>query len=105
VGDVLGLDPNLILEYLSLIFWPALIFLILPVVMLVLIYASALFLTVYKWRSRLHEAYHKDFWDGARHTLAVLWEAQATIWHGTKSKLCCLVVIPTADLYSNLRIS
>ena len=82
VGEILDLDADLLLEYINLLYWPVLFFLVLPIMILILIYASALFLTIYKWRSQLHEAYHKDFWDGARQTLAALWEGQASIWHG-----------------------
>ena len=82
VRDVAGLDADLLLEYISLVWYPIVCFLVLPVVILILLYASALFLTIYKWRSELHEAYHHNFWDGARQTLAVLWEAQAPVWHG-----------------------
>lgn len=55
---------------------------ILPAIILVFLYASALFLHVYKWRRRLRDAYSHDFWDGARKTLAALWDGQAKIWHG-----------------------
>ncbi|XP_067929542.1 DGAT1/2-independent enzyme synthesizing storage lipids-like [Watersipora subatra] len=82
VGDILGFDHVLLLEYINLLYWPVVIFLVFPLMLLILLYASALFLTIYRWRSHLHEAYHKDFWDGARQTLAVLWEGQASLWHG-----------------------
>lgn len=84
VGDIAGLDPDLILEYIALLWYPIVCFLVFPLVILILLYASALFLTVYKWKNQLHEAYHHNFWDGARQTLAVFWEAQASVWHGKK---------------------
>lgn len=82
VRDILQLDEKLILQYFSLLWYPLIIFLILPCAILVFLYASALFLTIYKWRSQLQEAYHHNFWDGARQTLAVVWEAQSYIWFG-----------------------
>ncbi|CAH1773693.1 unnamed protein product [Owenia fusiformis] len=42
----------------------------------------AIFLHIYKYRHKLKDAYAKDFWDGARKTLAALWDAQGWIWHG-----------------------
>lgn len=82
VEDIIGFDSDLLLTYISLIYWPVVLCLVLPASLLVLIYTSSLFLTIYKWSSHLQEAYHRNFWDGARQTLAVFWEAQATIWHG-----------------------
>lgn len=83
VRDILLLDEKIVLQYISLLWYPVVIFLVLPITILILLYASALFLTVYKWRSRLQEAYHHNFWDGARQTLAVLWETHSHIYHGT----------------------
>uniref|UniRef100_A0A4W3J614 Transmembrane protein 68 n=1 Tax=Callorhinchus milii TaxID=7868 RepID=A0A4W3J614_CALMI len=36
----------------------------------------------YLLKKELKEAYSINFWDGARKTLATLWDGHATIWHG-----------------------
>ncbi|KAK6180040.1 hypothetical protein SNE40_012260 [Patella caerulea] len=73
------------IQYLSWVLWviyPIIISFLLPLIILVFLYASVLFLLVYRQRHRLQEAYARDFWDGARKTLAALWLGQARIWHG-----------------------
>lgn len=73
------------IDYLAWVLWviyPIVISFLLPVILLIFIYASALFLHFYRYRHRLREAYQHDFWDGARNTLAVLWDGQGYIWHG-----------------------
>lgn len=80
-----SLIESLDINYLAWVLWvvyPIIITFLLPLVILVFLYASALFLHIYRYRRRLREAYQHDFWDGARNTLAVLWDAQGYIWHG-----------------------
>lgn len=77
------------IDYLSWVLWvvyPIIISFLLPLVILILVYASALFLHCYRYRHRLREAYHHDFWDGARNMLAVLWDGQGYIWHGYETR-------------------
>jgi hypothetical protein len=51
-------------------------------------------------RSYLHvfpvvqTAYSEDLWYGAIKTLAVFWELQATMWHGTNSRTCRTLNVP-----------
>ena len=35
------------------------------------------------FRHRLRHAYETDFWDGARKTVASIWDAHGWIWHGS----------------------
>ncbi|KAA0719245.1 Transmembrane protein 68 [Triplophysa tibetana] len=48
----------------------------------ILLYLSILFLHVYKRKNQLREAYSNNLWDGARKTLATLWDGHGAIWHG-----------------------
>lgn len=82
VRDLLLLDERLILQYLSLLWYPIIVFLVLPFSIVIFLYASAFFLSVYKWRNQLQEAYHHAFWDGALETLAAIWDSQAYLYHG-----------------------
>ncbi|KAM9439494.1 DGAT1/2-independent enzyme synthesizing storage lipids [Clarias gariepinus] len=70
------------LEYLVWVFTPLAIVFILPFVIVVLLYLSILFLHVYKRKNQLREAYSNNLWDGARKTLATLWDGHGAIWHG-----------------------
>ncbi|ODN05145.1 Transmembrane protein [Orchesella cincta] len=70
-------------RWLGWLFTPVLAMFILPSVILILLYLSALFLYIYKWhRHRLLDAYERDFWEGGRKSLAALWDAQGWLWHG-----------------------
>ena len=59
-----------------------------PLVIIVLLYMSALIIFIYRHRQRLDLAKIKDaferkhYWDGALHAVAVLWEAHGFIWYG-----------------------
>ncbi len=66
------------------VFYPLILSFILPICILVFLYASALFLQLYRLRQHLRDAYNysQDIWNGARHILATLWMAQGRIWHG-----------------------
>lgn len=55
---------------------------LLPTLILLLLYVSIIFLHVYRYRGWLRDAYARDFWDGARYTLALLWCGHAWVWHG-----------------------
>lgn len=35
-------------------------------------------------RQRLRAAYERDFWDGARYTVAAIWDAHGWLWHGMR---------------------
>ncbi|XP_074644055.1 DGAT1/2-independent enzyme synthesizing storage lipids-like [Tubulanus polymorphus] len=70
------------LHWLLWLLYPVIISFLLPALLVVFLYASALFLYIYQHRHRLRDAYSRDFWDGARDTLAVLWDFQGRIWHG-----------------------
>ncbi len=75
------------LSWLAWMFYPLVVTLILPLSILILIYASALFLHLYRLRHTLKSAVkdavqRKGFWDSARRILAAVWDAQGKIWHG-----------------------
>ncbi|XP_032875633.1 transmembrane protein 68 isoform X2 [Amblyraja radiata] len=72
------------LDYLLWVFTPLIIVFILPMFIVLFLYLSILFLHVYKRKRELKEAYSNSVWDGARKTLATLWDGHATIWHGFK---------------------
>ncbi|XP_072898344.1 DGAT1/2-independent enzyme synthesizing storage lipids isoform X4 [Hemitrygon akajei] len=72
------------LDYLLWVFTPLIIVFILPLFIILFLYLSILFLHVYKRKRELKEAYSNNVWDGARKTLATLWDGHATIWHGFK---------------------
>ncbi|XP_029447145.1 transmembrane protein 68 [Rhinatrema bivittatum] len=69
-------------DYLVWVFTPLIIVFILPFVIVIFLYLSILFLHVYKRKNELKEAYSNSLWDGARKTLATLWDGHAKIWHG-----------------------
>ncbi|MEE6463966.1 hypothetical protein FKM82_006115 [Ascaphus truei] len=69
-------------DYLLWVFTPLIIVFILPFFIFFFLYLSILFLHVYKRKNELKEAYSNSIWDGARKTLASLWDGHATIWHG-----------------------
>ncbi|KAI0221979.1 Transmembrane protein 68 [Lamellibrachia satsuma] len=71
------------LQWLAWLFYPLVITFVLPICLLLLLYASAMFLHVYRLRHLLRSAaLSRHYWDSARYFLAVLWEAQGKIWHG-----------------------
>lgn len=71
-----------VLEYLLWVFTPLAIVFVLPFLIVILLYLSILFLHVYKRKNQLREAYSNNLWDGARKTLATLWDGHGAIWHG-----------------------
>uniref|UniRef100_A0A3Q1EGT5 Transmembrane protein 68 n=1 Tax=Acanthochromis polyacanthus TaxID=80966 RepID=A0A3Q1EGT5_9TELE len=74
-----------VLDYLLWVFTPLVIVFIVPFLIVILLYLSILFLHVYKRKNQLREAYCNNLWDGARKTLATLWDGHGAIWHETHS--------------------
>lgn len=70
------------LEYLAWVFTPLVVVFIMPFLIVIFLYLSILFLHVYKHKNQLREAYANNLWDGARKTLATLWDGHGFIWHG-----------------------
>ncbi|XP_043989366.1 transmembrane protein 68 isoform X2 [Gambusia affinis] len=70
------------LEYLLWVFTPLAVVFLVPFLIVILLYLSILFLHVYKRKNQLKEAYSNNLWDGARKTLATLWDGHGAIWHG-----------------------
>ncbi|NXG12564.1 TMM68 protein, partial [Sakesphorus luctuosus] len=68
--------------YLVWVLFPLVVVLILPGVIVVLFYISALFVHIYKRKNELKEAYSHDVWLGATEMLATLWDGHGRIWHG-----------------------
>lgn len=70
-------------NYLLWVFTP-LILLILPYFTIFLLYLTIIFLHIYKRKNVLKEAYSHNLWDGARKTVATLWDGHAAVWHGKR---------------------
>ncbi|RWS15221.1 transmembrane protein 68-like protein [Dinothrombium tinctorium] len=73
-------------KWLIWLFTPVIVTFLLPALILVLFYVSALIVHIYKHRSRLQvvkEACTKgDYFDGARMLIAYIWDAHGCVWHG-----------------------
>ncbi|KAK7598271.1 hypothetical protein V9T40_006506 [Parthenolecanium corni] len=71
---------------LDLAIWllaPLIISFLLPLLIGLLLYTTSIILYIYKWhKDTIKEAYEVHFWDGARKTVAALWDAHGWIWHG-----------------------
>ncbi|OWK04303.1 TMEM68, partial [Cervus elaphus hippelaphus] len=67
-------------NYLLWVFTPLLL-LILPYFTIFLLYLTIVFLHIYKRKNVLREAYSHNLWDGARKTVATLWDGHAAVWH------------------------
>lgn len=73
------LAPTLVLYPL----FPVMFVFAFPLTLLGMMYATVVFLYVYRHRRRqIYDAYSENFWDGAKHTVAAVIDAQATIWNG-----------------------
>jgi len=70
------------IQWLIYVLYPVIITLILPVLIFLLLYASQLFLQLYRLRRHFGSALHMDCWDGARQIIAAVWAAHGKIWHG-----------------------
>nr|XP_009862213.2 transmembrane protein 68-like [Ciona intestinalis] len=58
-------------------------FFILPMLLVVYLYLSALLLFVYHRRHSIIDAFHhRDLWEGYRRTMAAFWGGHGWIWHG-----------------------
>ncbi|KAK9510885.1 hypothetical protein O3M35_005571 [Rhynocoris fuscipes] len=90
LGQVLEYARIYLIDYIDIDFtlwltWlltPLIITFMLPLVILILFYLTTIILYIYKYRDRLRNAYEHDFWDGARKTVAALWDAHGWVWHG-----------------------
>jgi len=78
-SDYLDID---FLGWLIWLFTPIMITFLLPMIIVLLLYMSALIIHVYRYRHRLKDAYARDFLDGARYTVAAMWEGVGWIWNG-----------------------
>ena len=77
-----SLDYHL-LSWLLWLFMPLVMAFVLPIGIVIVMYASILFLHIYKARHRLADAYYSSgMWDWARMMIATFWEVQGNIWHG-----------------------
>jgi uncharacterized integral membrane protein len=70
------------IEWLAWVFYPLIITFLLPTFIVLFLYASSLFLQLYRLRHDICQAYGQDFWEGARQFISILWIAQGRIWHG-----------------------
>lgn len=81
-------------NYLLWVFTP-LILLILPYFTIFLLYLTIIFLHIYKRKKVLKEAYSHNLWDGARKTVATLWDGHAAVWHGKHACFGVFVMLAT----------
>lgn len=69
--------------WLSWLLMPLLVTFLLPLVIVILLYVTALILYVYKLhRVRLRNAYGTDWRNAARNVVAAVWDAHGWIWYG-----------------------
>lgn len=91
-------------NYLLWVFTP-LILLILPYFTIFLLYLTIIFLHIYKRKNVLKEAYSHNLWDGARKTVATLWDGHAAVWHGKQDYFAVsvwLFICVALELYHHL---
>jgi len=69
-------------QWLIYVLYPIVITLILPALIFLLLYASQLFLQLYRLRQHFGSVLYMDCWDGARQIIAAVWAAHGKIWHG-----------------------
>ena len=70
------------LQWLMWLFYPIISMIVLPIVIGLGLYASSLFMLIYRLRRNIKDAYSLDFWEGARKTVSAFWDAHGRIWHG-----------------------
>lgn len=70
---------------------PFVVVFVYPVVLVIMMYGSAVFLHVYRHRRReIYDAYTENFWDGAMQTVAAVFDSHGSLWHGKCSNLSML---------------
>lgn len=109
--DVEQLEDYLnFVNYLLWVFTP-LILVILPYFTIFLLYLTILFLHIYKRKNVLKEAYSHNLWDGARKTVATVWDGHAAVWHGkpgcfalwSSRSVCCTGSLLAFHLTDDMR--
>ena len=70
------------IQWLIYVLYPVVITFILPALIFLFLYASQLFLQLYRLRQHFSSMLHMDCWDGARQIIAAVWAAHGKIWHG-----------------------
>ncbi len=81
-------------EWHMLILSPIFLLFLIPVVVLIFLYGTALFLYIYRHRRRqIYDAYASNFWEGARIAVAAFYDAQATLWHGRPIFNFCIFLL------------
>lgn len=71
------------MDWLMILISPFVIVFIYPVIILITMYGGAVFLHVYRHRRRqIYDAYADNFWDGGQQTIAAVFDAHGTLWHG-----------------------
>ncbi|XP_044727361.1 transmembrane protein 68 isoform X2 [Chrysoperla carnea] len=71
-------------RWLTWLLAPLILTFLLPGIIIILLYMTAIILYIYKWhRVRLKTAYEEqDLWQTARNIVAILWDAHGFLWHG-----------------------
>lgn len=68
--------------WLTWLLTPLLLSFLLPLVIILLFYTTAMILYIYKHREKLRGLSELDFWNRARKTVALLWDAHGWVWYG-----------------------
>uniref|UniRef100_T1IKQ0 Tat-binding homolog 7 n=1 Tax=Strigamia maritima TaxID=126957 RepID=T1IKQ0_STRMM len=55
---------------------------VLPLIIFIFIYISALIVHIYRFWHSIKDAYDRDVWEGARHAVCTMWYTVGYIWHG-----------------------
>lgn len=77
------------MDWLMLLLSPFVVAFVYPVVLLIMMYGSAVFLHVYRHRRReIYDAYTDNFWDGAMQTVAAVFDSHGSLWHGENQWYC-----------------
>jgi len=78
------------IQWLIYVLYPVVITFILPALIFLFLYASQLFLQLYRLRQHFSSMLHMDCWDGARQIIAAVWAAHGKIWHGELLHTHCI---------------
>lgn len=71
------------MDWFMILLSPFVVIFVYPCIFLVMMYGTTLFLHTYRHsRAQIYDAYADNFWDGAMQTVAAVFDAHGTLWHG-----------------------
>lgn len=77
-----SISQNYVDPWLIWIMYPIIVTFLLPMLLLLLLYTSSLFLHFFRLRHHFLGVCQMDNWNRARILLAIFWAAHGKIWHG-----------------------